>query len=189
MQTVEWWQNAVIYQIVPWSFLDTDGDGRGNLDGIIAKLDYISALGVDAIWLTPIYESPMDDLGYDITDMKDIDPVIGNLNTFDKLLDLTHARGLKMVVDQVWGHTSDRHFWFLESCESRDNPKSDWYVWADPKADGSPPNNWLSAFNGASAWQWEPKREQYYLFHFLNSQPKLSRSHFGTGQILARSWG
>ncbi|WOD40254.1 alpha glucosidase [Nodosilinea sp. E11] len=174
MQTVEWWQNAVIYQIVPWSFLDTDGDGRGNLNGIIDKLDYISALGVDAIWLTPIYESPMDDLGYDITDMLDIDPVIGDLDVFDKLLALTHARGLRMVVDQVWGHTSDRHFWFLESSESRDNPKSDWYIWADPKPDGSPPNNWLSAFNGDSAWAWEPKREQYFLFHFLRSQPKLN---------------
>jgi alpha-glucosidase len=114
MQTVEWWQNAVIYQIVPWSFLDTDGDGRGNLYGIIEKLDYISALGVDAIWLTPIYESPMDDLGYDITDMVDIDPVIGDLTVFDKLLALTHSRGLRMIVDQVWGHTSDRHFWFLD---------------------------------------------------------------------------
>jgi len=174
MQTVEWWQNAVIYQIVPWSFLDTDGDGRGNLYGIIEKLDYISALGVDAIWLTPIYESPMDDLGYDITDMVDIDPVIGDLDVFDKLLSLTHSRGLRMIVDQVWGHTSDRHFWFLESSESRNNPKADWYVWADPKPDGSPPNNWLSAFNGESAWKWEPKREQYYLFHFLNSQPKLN---------------
>ncbi|MEB3211012.1 MAG: alpha-amylase family glycosyl hydrolase, partial [Leptolyngbyaceae bacterium] len=174
MQTVEWWQNAVIYQIVPWSFLDTDGDGRGNLNGIIEKLDYIASLGVDAIWLTPIYESPMDDLGYDITDMLDIDPVIGNLDIFDRLLKLTHARGLRMIVDQVWGHTSDRHFWFLESRENRDNPKADWYVWADPKPDGSPPNNWLSAFNGESAWKWEPMREQFYLFHFLDSQPKLN---------------
>lgn len=174
MQTVEWWQNAVIYQIVPWSFLDTDGDGRGNLNGIIEKLDYIAALGVDAIWLTPIYESPMDDLGYDITDMVDIDPVIGDLKVFDKLLSLTHSRGLRMIVDQVWGHTSDRHFWFLESSKSHDNPKADWYVWADPKPDGSPPNNWLSAFNGDSAWAWEPKREQYFLFHFLRSQPKLN---------------
>jgi len=174
MQTVEWWQNAVIYQIVPWSFLDTDSDGRGNLNGIIDKLDYIAALGVDAIWLTPIYESPMDDLGYDITDMVDIDPVIGDLKVFDRLLSLTHSRGLRMILDQVWGHTSDRHFWFIESSKSRDNPKADWYVWADPKPDGSPPNNWLSAFNGDSAWVWEPKREQYYLFHFLSSQPKLN---------------
>lgn len=174
MRATQWWQNAVIYQIVPWSFLDTDGDGRGNLDGIIQKLDYIAALGVEAIWLTPIYESPMDDLGYDITDMLDIDPVIGDLKTFDQLLALTHARGLKLILDQVWGHTSDHHFWFLESCESKDNPKSDWYIWADPMPDGSPPNNWLSAFSGDSAWKWEPKREQYYLFHFLSSQPKLN---------------
>lgn len=174
MQTVQWWQNAVIYQILPWSFLDTDGDGRGNLSGIIKKLDYISALGVDAIWLTPIYESPMDDLGYDITDMRDIDPVIGTLTTFDKLLALTHARGLRVIVDQVWSHTSDMHHWFIESSESRDNIRSDWYVWADPKPDGSPPNNWLSAFKGESAWAWEPKREQYYLYHFLESQPKLN---------------
>lgn len=174
MQATQWWRNAVVYQIVPWSFLDTDGDGRGTLQGIIQKLDYIAALGVEAIWLTPIYESPMDDLGYDITDMLDIDPVIGDLETFDKLLALTHARGLKLILDQVWGHTSDRHFWFLESSESKTNPKADWYVWADPKPDGSPPNNWLSAFNGKSAWTWEPRRQQYYLFHFLPSQPKLN---------------
>lgn len=174
MQTLPWWQNAVIYQIVPLSFLDTDGDGRGDLNGVIQKLDYIAALGVDAIWLTPIYESPMDDLGYDVTDMLDVDPVIGDLELFDKLLALTHARGLRMILDQVWGHTSDRHFWFLESREDQTNPKADWYVWADPKPDGSPPNNWLSAFNGRSAWAWEPKRQQYYLFHFLESQPKLN---------------
>lgn len=173
-RTVEWWQNAIIYQINPWSFLDTDGDGVGNLDGIIKKLDYICALGVDAIWLCPIFESEKDDLGYDIIDMRAIDKVFGDLDDFDRLVALAHARGLRILIDQVWSHTSDRHSWFLESRQSRDNPKADWYVWADPKPDGSPPNNWLSAFMGKSAWQWCPEREQYYFFNFLPSQPDLN---------------
>ncbi|MFP4124775.1 alpha-glucosidase [Coleofasciculus sp.] len=174
MQTVKWWQNAVIYHIVPRSFLDTSGDGEGDLNGIIAKLDYIAALGVDAIWLCPIYESPREDLGYDPTDLRSIDPMYGSLEDFQRLLALAHARGLKVIVDQIWSHTSDRHPWFQESRSSRDNPKADWYVWADPKPDGSPPNNWRSAFLGDSAWTWSPERGQYYFHNFLKSQPDLN---------------
>mgnify|MGYP006267240461 FL=1 len=170
----EWWQNAVIYQIVPWSFLDTTGNGKGDLNGIIQKLDYISSLGVDAIWLTPIYESPMDDLGYDIVDMAKVGSAFGSHDEFKRLLALAHAVGIKVILDQVWNHTSSQHPWFQESRQSRDNPRADWYVWADAKADGSPPNNWLSSFTGESAWQWEPKRQQYYLFNFLDSQPDLN---------------
>ncbi|MEB3357674.1 MAG: alpha-glucosidase [Synechococcales bacterium] len=173
-RTVEWWQNAVIYQINPWSYLDTDGDGIGDLDGIIRKLDYICALGVDAIWLCPIFESEKHDLGYDVTDMRAIDEIFGSMKDFDRLLALAHARGLRIMLDQVWSHTSDQHPWFLESRQSRDNPKADWYIWHDPKADGSPPNNWLSAFMGKSAWRWVPEREQFYMYNFLPSQPDLN---------------
>ena len=171
---VTWWKNAIIYQIFPWSFLDTTGNGTGDLNGIIKKLDYIKALGVDAIWLTPIYESPMKDMGYDITNMEEIDPLFGEMQDFQKLLDIAHGYGLKIILDQVWNHTSDQHPWFVESCQSRDNPKSDWYVWADPKEDGSPPNNWLSAFMGSSAWQWNRQRQQYFLANFLPNQPELN---------------
>ncbi len=177
MQQVQWWQNAVIYQLNPWSFLDTDGDGAGDLNGITAKLDYIAALGVDMIWLCPIFESAMDDLGYDITDMRAIDPMFGRMEDFEQLLALAHARGLKVMIDQVWNHTSDQHPWFKESRSSRDNAKADWYVWADSKEDGSPPNNWLSAFMGESAWQWDGQRQQFYFYNFLNSQPDLNWHH------------
>ncbi|MGB7442428.1 MAG: alpha-glucosidase family protein, partial [Coleofasciculaceae cyanobacterium] len=170
----EWWQHAVIYQISPQSFKDSDGNGSGDLDGIIEKLDYIVSLGVDAIWLCPIYESPMDDFGYDITDMRDIDPLFGDLEDFQQLIDVSHTMGLKVLIDQVWSHTSDKHPWFLESRQSQSNSKADWYVWADPKPDGSPPNNWLSAFMGHSAWQWGPERKQFYMYNFLSSQPDLN---------------
>lgn len=170
----EWWQHAVIYQISPLSFLDSDGNGVGDLGGIISKLDYIAALGVDAIWLCPIYESPLDDFGYDVTDMRAIDSIFGTLEDFDRLLEVAHALELKVIIDQIWSHTSDQHPWFIESRSSRDNPKSDWYVWADPKPDGSPPNNWLSAFMGQSAWHWVPEREQFYFYNFLSSQPDLN---------------
>lgn len=170
----EWWQHAVIYQISPQSFKDGDSNGCGDLDGIIEKLDYIVSLGVDAIWLCPIYESPMDDFGYDITDMRDIDPLFGNLKDFQELIGVCHAMGLKILIDQVWSHTSDKHPWFLESRQSRNNDKADWYIWADPKEDGSPPNNWLSAFMGHSAWQWAPERKQFYMYNFLSSQPDLN---------------
>jgi len=173
-QDGEWWQNAVIYQITPWSFLDTDGDGQGDLNGIVERLDYLASLGIDAIWLTPIYESPMDDLGYDITDMRAIGAEFGTMEDFQRLLDVAHAMKLKVIVDQVWNHTSEKHPWFQESRSSRDNPKADWYVWADPKPDGSPPNNWLSSFTGQSAWQWDKQRGQYYLYNFLESQPDLN---------------
>jgi len=171
--TAEWWRRAVVYQIYPRSFLDTDGDGVGDLKGVDAKLDYIAALGVDAIWLSPFFRSPMRDFGYDVSDYCDVDPMFGTLADFDALLAGVHARGLKLIIDQVWSHTSDRHPWFLESASSKDNPKSDWYVWADAKADGTPPNNWLASFGGPS-WTWHPVRRQYYLHNFLTSQPDLN---------------
>ncbi len=173
MQTVKWWQNAVIYHILPRSFMDTTGDGEGDLNGIISKLDYICALGVDAIWMCPIYESPREDLGYDPTDLRNIDPVYGNLDDFDRLVSLAQARGLKVFLDQIWSHTSHKHPWFLESRENRTNAKADWYIWADANPDGTPPNNWLSAFGG-SAWAWCPEREQFYMHNFLKSQPDLN---------------
>ncbi|MGJ3254431.1 MAG: alpha-glucosidase family protein [Elainellaceae cyanobacterium] len=174
MMKHEWWHNAVIYQISPWSFRDTTENGKGDLEGIIEALDYVAALGIDAIWLTPIFQSPMNDLAYDITDMRKIDPMFGTLQDFARLLNIAHALDMKVMIDQVWNHTSDQHPWFQESRSSRDNPKADWYVWADPKEDGSPPNNWLSAFMGESAWQWAPERQQFYFYNFLPSQPDLN---------------
>ncbi|WP_406664688.1 alpha-glucosidase family protein [Gallaecimonas sp. GXIMD1310] len=173
MSDVPWWRGAVIYQIYPRSFQDTNGDGVGDLPGIINKLDYIASLGVDAIWISPFFKSPMADFGYDIADYRDVDPLFGTLDDFDKLLAGAHARGIKVMIDQVLSHTSVDHDWFKESRESRDNPKADWYVWADAKDDGSPPNNWMSLFGGV-AWQWEPRRGQYYLHNFLTSQPDLN---------------
>jgi len=134
-QLIDWWRNAIIYQVYPRSFYDSNGDGIGDIQGIIAHLDYITALGVDAIWLCPLFESPMDDFGYDVTDMYTIDPDFGTLEDFDQLLADAHNLGLKVIIDQVWNHTSDQHPWFLESRQSRDNPKADWYVWADPQED------------------------------------------------------
>ncbi|WP_147653846.1 alpha-glucosidase family protein [Vulcaniibacterium gelatinicum] len=168
-----WWRGAVIYQVYPRSFLDTDGDGVGDLPGVIEKLDYIAGLGVDAIWVSPFFRSPMADFGYDIADYRDVDPLFGTLADFDRLLAGAHARGLKVMIDQVLSHTSVEHPWFRESRESRDNPRADWYVWADPKPDGTPPNNWLSIFGGV-AWKWEPRRAQYFLHNFLSSQPDLN---------------
>ena len=166
----------MIYQVYPRSFLDTDGDGVGDLPGILARLDYIAALGVDAIWISPFFKSPMADFGYDIADYRDVDPLFGTLDDFDRLLEKAHALGLKVMIDQVLSHCSDQHAWFRESRESRDNPKADWFVWADARPDGSPPNNWLSLFGGV-AWQWEPRRGQYYLHNFLPSQPDLNFHH------------
>ncbi len=171
-----WWQGAVIYQVYPRSFQDTNGDGIGDLPGIIARLDYIQSLGVDAIWISPFFKSPMADFGYDIADYRDVDPMFGTLADFDRLIERAHALGLRIIIDQVLSHTSADHPWFLESRESRDNAKADWYVWADAKPDGSPPNNWLSLFGGV-AWQWEPRRCQYYLHNFLTSQPDLNFHH------------
>ncbi|MCF1428020.1 MAG: alpha-glucosidase family protein [Shewanella sp.] len=173
MNNMEWWRGAVIYQIYPRSFADSNADGIGDLPGIIDKLDYIAELGVDAIWISPFFKSPMADFGYDISDYRDVDPMFGNLNELDRLLEKAHKLGLKVMIDQVLSHTSDQHAWFLQSRESRDNPKADWYVWADPRPDGTPPNNWLSIFGGC-AWQWEPRRCQYYLHNFLTSQPDLN---------------
>ncbi|MFN7781398.1 MAG: alpha-glucosidase family protein [Lysobacterales bacterium] len=173
MSTVPWWRGAVIYQIYPRSFQDSNGDGIGDLPGIIERLDYVASLGVDAIWISPFFKSPMADFGYDIADYRDVDPMFGTLDDFDRLVAKAHALGLKVIIDQVLSHTSIEHAWFKESRQSRDNPKADWYVWADPKPDGTPPNNWLSLFGGC-AWQWEPRREQYYLHNFLVSQPDLN---------------
>jgi alpha-glucosidase len=168
-----WWRGAVIYQVYPRSMMDSNGDGIGDLPGIIGKLDYIASLGVDAIWISPFFKSPMKDFGYDISDYRDIDPIFGTLSDFDELIAKAHARNIKIIIDQVLSHTSDQHYWFEESRESKDNPKSDWYVWADANPDGTPPNNWLAIFGG-SAWEWEPRRCQYYLHNFLKSQPDLN---------------
>ena len=168
-----WWRGAVIYQIYPRSFLDTNGDGVGDLPGIIERLDYIAGLGVDAIWISPFFKSPMADFGYDISDYREVDPLFGTMADFERLLDKAHALGLKVMIDQVLSHTSVAHDWFRESRESATNPKADWYVWADAKGDGTPPNNWLSIFGGV-AWRWEPRRRQYFLHNFLSSQPDLN---------------
>lgn len=173
MSDAPWWRSAVIYQIYPRSFLDTNGDGVGDLPGIIQRLDYVASLGVDAIWVAPFFRSPMADFGYDIADYRDVDPLFGSLADFDRLLAKAHGLGLKVMIDQVLSHTSNEHAWFRESRESRDNPKADWYVWVDAQEDGTPPNNWLSLFGG-TAWRWEPRRKQYYLHNFLSSQPDLN---------------
>ncbi len=169
----DWWRGGVIYQIYPRSFQDSNGDGIGDLKGITQRLGYIASLGVDAIWISPFFKSPMKDFGYDVSDYRDVDPMFGTMADFKELLDEAHAHGLKVMIDLVLSHTSDQHPWFGESRTSRDNPKSDWYVWADPKPDGTPPNNWLSIFGG-SAWQWDARRLQYYLHNFLTSQPDLN---------------
>jgi alpha-glucosidase len=173
MSVVPWWRGAVIYQIYPRSFKDTNGDGVGDLPGIIEKLDYIASLGVDAIWIAPFFKSPMKDFGYDVSDYRNVDPLFGTMEDFEQILRRAHDLGLKVMIDQVLSHTSSEHEWFRESRQSRDNEKSEWYVWADAKADGSPPNNWLSIFGGI-AWTWEPRRRQYYLHNFLSSQPDLN---------------
>jgi alpha-glucosidase len=172
-QPAPWWREAIIYQVYPRSYLDTNGDGVGDLAGITEKLDYIASLGVDIVWLSPFFKSPMKDFGYDISDYCDVDPLFGSLEDFDRLIARAHSLGLKIMIDQVMSHTSDAHPWFVESRSSRDNDKSDWYVWADPRPDGNPPNNWLSVFGG-SAWQWDTRRRQYYLHNFLTSQPDLN---------------
>nr|WP_299243653.1 alpha-glucosidase [uncultured Halomonas sp.] len=169
----EWWRGAVIYQIYPRSFMDANDDGIGDLQGVIDKLDYIASLNVDAIWLSPFFTSPMKDFGYDVSNYRDVDPTFGTLDDFDRLVEAAHARGLRVTIDQVLSHSSDQHAWFQESRASRDNPKANWYVWADARADGSPPTNWQSIFGG-SAWQWDTRRCQYYLHNFLVEQPDLN---------------
>jgi alpha-glucosidase len=173
MAAGEWWRGSVTYQIYPRSFQDSGTNGIGDLPGITSRLEHVASLGVDAIWLSPFFTSPMADMGYDVSDYTDVDPLFGTLADFDALLARAHELGLKVIIDQVLSHTSDRHVWFEESRRSRDDPKADWYVWADPKADGAPPNNWLSVFGG-SAWEWDTRRRQYYLHNFLTSQPDLN---------------
>lgn len=169
----DWWRGAVIYQIYPRSFQDNNGDGIGDLVGITQRLDYVASLGVDAIWLSPFFTSPMKDFGYDVADYRDVDPMFGTLEDFDRLVQKAHALGLKVIIDQVISHSSDQHHWFQESRVSRTNQRHDWYVWSDPNPDGTPPNNWLSIFGG-SAWTWDARRKQYYLHNFLASQPDLN---------------
>lgn len=169
----QWWQGAVIYQIYPRSFQDSNDDGVGDLPGIIRRLPYIAGLGVDAIWVSPFFKSPMADYGYDIADYRQVDPLFGTLADFDELLKKAHQLGLKVMIDQVLSHTSIEHPWFQASRQSRDNAYSNWYVWSDPREDGGPPNNWLSIFGGI-AWTWEPRRSQYYLHNFLTQQPDLN---------------
>ncbi|HEU0097314.1 MAG TPA: alpha-amylase family glycosyl hydrolase [Allosphingosinicella sp.] len=169
----EWWRGAVIYQIYPRSFADSNGDGVGDLAGITARLDHVASLGVDGIWLSPFFTSPMKDFGYDIADYRGVDPVFGTLADFDRLLERAHRLGLRVLIDQVYSHSSDQHPWFQESRSSRDNAKADWYVWADAKPDGSPPTNWQSVFHGPS-WTWDGRRGQYYLHNFLSQQPDLN---------------
>lgn len=169
----DWWRGAVIYQIYPRSYQDSNHDGIGDLAGIIHRLDHVASLGVDAIWISPFFRSPMLDFGYDVSDYRDVDPMFGSLGDFDALIQRAHDLGLKVLIDLVLSHSSNQHGWFVESQSSRDNAKADWYVWADAKPDGSPPNNWLSIFGG-SAWEWNAERMQYYLHNFLKEQPDLN---------------
>jgi alpha-glucosidase len=168
-----WWESAVIYQVYPRSFQDTDDNGVGDLNGIIERLPYFVDLGVDAIWISPIFRSPMADFGYDISDYADIDPIFGDMADFERLVAEAHARGISVILDFVPNHSSDRHPWFIESRKSRTSPKRDWYIWRDPAPGGGPPNNWLSEFGG-SAWQFDEDSGQYYYHAFLGSQPDLN---------------
>jgi alpha-glucosidase len=173
MSLNSWWQHGVFYQVYPRSFQDSNADGVGDLKGIIDRLPYLLALGVDAVWLSPIFPSPMADFGYDIADYVGIDALFGTMQDFDALVKAAHASGLKVILDLVPNHTSDGHPWFIESRSSRDNPKHDWYIWHEPRADGGPPNNWLSEFGG-SAWQYDAATKQYYYHAFLAQQPDLN---------------
>jgi alpha-glucosidase len=169
----DWWRGSVIYQIYPRSFQDGNGDGVGDLPGIASRLEHVARLGADAIWLSPIFPSPMADMGYDVSNYTDVDPLFGTLADFDAMVSEAHRLGLKVIIDQVLSHTSDQHPHFIESRSSRDNQRADWYVWADPKPDGTPPNNWLSVFGGGG-WEWDSGRRQYYLHNFLVNQPDLN---------------
>jgi alpha-glucosidase len=186
----EWWRGAVVYQIYPRSFADSNGDGVGDLPGITSKLSYIAALGADAIWLSPVFTSPMRDFGYDVADYRGIDPVFGTLADFDAMLAEAHRLGLRVIVDQVYSHTSSDHAWFQASRAARTGPFADYYVWADPRPDGTAPNNWLGVFGGA-AWEWEPRRRQYYLHNFLAGQPDLNLHNLEVQEAIldvARFW-
>ena len=168
-----WWRGAVIYQVYPRSYQDSGDSGVGDLRGIMRRLDHIASLGVDAVWIAPFFKSPMADMGYDVSDYRDVDPLFGTLADFDALLARAHQLGLRIIIDQVISHTSDQHEWFKQSRKSRDNDKADWFVWADPKPDGTAPNNWLSIFGGP-AWEWDGQRMQYYMHSFLTSQPDVN---------------
>lgn len=172
INTYKWWQEGIIYQVYPRSFYDTNNDGVGDIPGIIEKLDYLQWLGVNIIWLSPVYSSPMKDFGYDISDYTDVQPIFGTLNDLDRLIAQAHSKGMKIIMDLVPNHTSDQHLWFLESRSSKDNPKRDWYIWHDA-VDGQVPNNWLSVFGG-SAWEWDETTGQYYYHAFLKEQPDLN---------------
>ncbi|CAN5154394.1 alpha-amylase family glycosyl hydrolase [soil metagenome] len=175
--TLDWWRGATLYQVYPRSFADSHGDagwdGVGDLPGVTAHLPYIASLGVDGLWLSPVFTSPMRDFGYDVADHRDIDPMFGTLADFDALIQRAHALGLKVIIDQVWSHTAIEHAWFQVSRASRDSAQADWYVWADAKPDGGTPNNWLS-WMGGPAWTWEPRRKQYYFHNFLPQMPDLN---------------
>ncbi|MGJ7510588.1 alpha-amylase family glycosyl hydrolase [Variovorax sp. GT1P44] len=173
MSSDAWWRNGIVYQVYPRSFQDSNGDGIGDLDGIRARLDHLVSLGVDAVWISPVYPSPMADFGYDISDFCDIDPRFGTLDGFDALVSDAHSRGLKVILDFVPNHTSDRHPWFVQSRSARSDPRRDWYLWRDPAPDGGPPNNWLSNFGGP-AWTLDPATGQYYCHSFLKEQPDLN---------------
>ncbi len=172
----DWWKGAVTYQVYPRSFQDSNGDGIGDLPGITARLPWLADLGVDAVWLSPFFRSPMRDMGYDVSDYTDVDPVFGTLKDFDTLVATAHDLGLKIIIDQVLSHSSDQHPFFAESRASREGPRADWYVWADPSHDGTPPNNWLSVFGGP-AWTWDGRRRQFYLHNFLTEQPDFNYHH------------
>lgn len=169
----QWWQSCIIYQIYPLSFQDSDNDGVGDIQGIIKRLDYLHTLHIDAIWINPIYPSPMADFGYDVANYCDIHPLFGTLDDFKELLEKAHNLNIKMIMDLVPNHSSNQHPWFLESRSSKDNPKRDWYIWKDPKPDGSLPNNWISFFGGP-AWEFDDQTGQYYLHQFAKEQPELN---------------
>jgi alpha-glucosidase len=181
--STKWWQDGVVYQVYPRSFFDSNGDGVGDLNGITAKLPYLQSLGIDAIWISPIFPSPMADFGYDVANYVDIDPLFGRLNDFRALLADAHARGIRVILDYVPNHTSDQHPWFVESRSSRDSEKRDWYLWRDPAPDGGPPNNWRSVFGG-SAWEFDPASGQYFYHAFLKEQPDLNWRHPGVRQAM-----
>lgn len=190
MSDVEWWRGAAIYQVYPRSFQDSDGDGVGDLRGITERLRHIAALGVDGLWISPFFTSPMRDFGYDVADYCAVDPMFGTLADFDALVARAHALGLKVIVDQVYAHTSDQHAWFTASRAGCEGDKADWYVWVDPREDGTPPNNWQSVFGGP-AWTWDARRQQYYMHTFLKEQPQLNVANPAVQDALlgvARFW-
>ncbi len=176
MNSYLWWQKGIVYQVYPRSFADSNGDGIGDLRGLSEKLDYLQWLGVDAVWLSPVYPSPMADFGYDVSDYTGVHPIFGSMDDMQSLIERVHARGMKLILDFVPNHTSDQHPWFLESRSSRHNPKRDWYLWRDAGPGGGPPNNWLSVFGG-SAWTWDAATEQFYYHAFLDKQPDLNWRH------------